>query len=306
MKINVLVEGGVGDLILATRFIAAVRDKYPDGHISVFVNNENNEKFNSFIDKHWGYLWNEFHPNVERASKDFKIFSQFGAEVYNGAFENITAEWRKKITDADKWYNFHLDSLKFLEYTDIPWMKYMRHVPTPRNLEPVAPLKPKTVVLNLFARAGHFSGIPKETSDAVISGLRDSNEVLIIAPNEEARDTFYDQHKDIVRVADLSETLSLISQSSLGLSLDSGLRCMFYAFGKGCYTLCKLSNRPFEVPRSHVTRWYMWPEHILPVESKPAYLTTLVENALENSACLLYPDLSAAQIDNLLIKRKYA
>lgn len=305
MRINCLIEGGVGDLILATRFIAAVREAYPDSYVSVFVNNDNNEKFNTFLNKHWGHLWQEFFPNVERVSKDFKITSQFGRESYNAALGNIEEGWYRKIMDADKFYNFHLDSLRFTEYSDIPWLKYVRHVPKPLNLVDNGPMRDNLVVANLYARPEHFSAISREQSDAILSNLRENHEVVVLAPNEEARDEFYGAHRDITIVSDLDKSLSIISKSAVGVSIDSGLRCMFYPFGKSCYTLCKLSNEPFEVAISHVARWYMWPENILPINTNPSYIAALVENGLANPACLLYPQYTAHQIDSALLKRKY-
>lgn len=302
MKINILLEGGVGDLILATRFVAAVREQYPESHITVFVNNDKNDKYNSFLDKHWGHLWNSFEPNVERISDKHQIVSQFGPENYNAAINNIKPEWRTKLNDCDKFYNFHLDALKFLEYQDIPWLKYMKCVPRPRNLEPALYAD---VVVNLYARPDHFSAITKQQSDSIIDNIKGSHKTLIIAPNEEVKNTFYEKHKEITVCADLTESLSIISKSKIGVSIDSGLRCMFYPFGLGCYTLCALAQKPFEIVQSHVVRWYMWPEHILPIDVKPAYLSTLVDNALENRACLIYPQYPAARINDVLVKRNY-
>ncbi len=51
---------GIGDLVLATRFLAAVREKHPEDRISVYINNERNGRFNRFLLKHWGYLVNDF------------------------------------------------------------------------------------------------------------------------------------------------------------------------------------------------------------------------------------------------------
>ncbi len=306
MKINVLVEGGIGDLILATRFIAATREKYPVAYITVFVNNECNDKFNDCLLRHWGHLFDGFEPNVTRISKNHTIQSQFGAEHYPAAFNNIIPEWRKKMMDCDRFYNFHLDALAFFEYSDIPWFKYIRHIPTPHNIPEVGGLPDKFVALNLYARPGHFSAISQEVSEKIISNLRESLNLVILAPSEEVRDTFYAKHKDLVRVTDLSESLAIASKSELGLALDSGLRCMFYANSKICFTFCGLSQQPGQVSTSHIARWYPWPEHMLPLTANPAFVSSLVENAVENPACQMFPLIPAKDVDQAIIKRQYA
>lgn len=304
MKINILIEGGIGDLILAMRFVQAVREEYLDAYLQIFINNDNNKIFNSFIQKHWGYLWNEV-KTVSRVSSNYIIQSQFGKEVYNAALSNIDPEQLKDLYNCGKFYNFHLDSLKFLEYSDIPWQKYLKCVPPPKNVDS-APLKyHKKVVLNLYARQNHFSYIPKEKANIIISSLRDKYDLLILAPTEDAVDEFYSEHRDITVATDLSESLAIIKTSLLGLSIDSGLRCMFYAFGKACYTMCGLCTTPFQIPISHSIRWYPWKEHLIPVQSSSEFITNLIGNSLKNSACQVYSEYHSDDIDNALIKRKY-
>ena len=306
MKINILVEGGIGDLMLATRFIAATREKYPVAYITVFVNNDHNEKFNEYILKHWGHLFDAYEPEVTRLNKNHTIQSQFGSEHYPAAFNNIAPEWRKKMLDCDRFYNFHLDALTYFDYPDIPWFKYVRHIPTPRDIPKLQGLPGKFVALNLYARPGHFSAITKEASDKIIENLRDSIGVVILAPSEEVRDTFYEKHKDLVRVTDLSESLGIAARSELGLSLDSGLRYMFYANSKICFTFCGLIQQPGQVSASHIARWYPWPEHMLPLTANPAFVSSLVENAVENPACQMFPLIPAKDINQAIIKRQYA
>lgn len=305
-RINVRLEGGVGDLILASRFLLAVREMYPDSFVSVFISNDANKKYNGFFARHWGYLFDGYEDEVEINDREFQITSQFGQEKWTAAFENIKEEWRTKMLDCDRFYNFHLDALDFTSAKDIAWQKFLKCVPRPENVEVKEIIPSNTIILNLYAREGHSSAISKENANAIIGALRGSNNVIVLAPSEDVKESFYSEHKDLVRVTDLEETLGLISQCALGVSLDSGIRCMFYSFGKPCLTLCSLVKAPFQVPTSHVIRWYPWTEHMLPVDMKPLYVALLAENILENPLCGLYPNIEPKNIDNVLIKRKYA
>lgn len=304
MKVHLLAEGGLGDLIASTRFIAAAREKHPNAEITLFINNDNNDAFNRFIATHWSYLVDKIVGDVHRKSKNYTITSQFGTESYNAAFENIVAEDREFILKCDKFYNLHIDGLHYLD-SDLPWLKYVRHFPKPENVAEVK-LPPNSVFINLYARAGHHNAISKEQSDGIIQSISDVNNAVIVAQSEEVRDTFYKGFEDKVVVADLEQSLALASQCELGVSIDSGLRYFLFPFGKACYTLSHLVKQPFSPPPSHIARWYMWPEHMLPLDVKPMYLGALVDNALTNKACLLFPQFHAAQIDQVIVKRKYA
>ena len=302
MKISAVIEGGMGDMILASRLLAAIKEKHPDSELTVFANNERNWKFNEFFCRHWGHLFDDFDGEIDRRG-DFFIESQFGRENYRGAIENITDAGLAKINAADKVYNLHLDSLAFTR-SDLPWAKYARYVPAPRCVASEA-LPVGTVLVNLFARTGHFSGVSSDYACSLISALRKIHPVVVIAPSEEAREEFYAPHRDVVRVTSLSETLSLVSAADCGVSIDTGVRCMFYSVGKPCLTLCGLAKKPFEIPASHQLRWYLMPEHILPVDAKPLFVQSLISNIIENPACAAYPQISARDIDNFLLKRKY-
>ena len=306
MKINCLLEGGLGDLVLASRFIAAVKEVYPDANIGAFINNDQNMKFNMFFNEHWGYLYNRFYPDVKRAAQSYKIQSQLGEENYPAAFSNITQEWKNEILDCDKFYNFHLDSLEFTQYSDIPWMKYLNFIPRPRNMPALRKQSKPFIAVNLFARANHFSGLTKEQSENIISGLRDISEVVVVAPSQEAKDTFYEKNKDITIVTSLEDNLRIASEATLGVSIDSGFRCLFYPFGKACFTLCGLCNKPFTIPDSHKLRWYMWPEHILPININASYLCSIVEGAINSPINQLITNVPSGQVDNHVLRRIYA
>ena len=109
MKISAIIGGGVGDMILSTRFLLATREKYPQAAISVFCNDKGIASHSEFVKKHWPFMFDEFY-SIEMVDPNFKIVSQYGEEVYNEAYKNIKPEIRARIEEADKVYCFRPDS----------------------------------------------------------------------------------------------------------------------------------------------------------------------------------------------------
>jgi ADP-heptose:LPS heptosyltransferase len=304
MKISVIIGGGVGDMILSTRFLLATREKYPQAAISVFCNDKGLTNHSEFIKKHWPFTFDEFH-SIEMVDPNFKIVSQYGEEVYNEAYKNIKPEIRARIEEADKVYCFRPDSLDYLNYRDIPWTKYLRCIPSPINIQEPPALPEDFVVVNLYAREGHFSAIKKERSDSIISELKKTNNVVILSPSDEVKNTFYKGFENDVIVADLDLCLSIISQSRVGVSIDTGIRCLFHAFGKSCYTLCGMCSQFFGPPHSHWLRWYPWTENMLPLNASTQSIYSLVENSKHGIACELFPTVDPKHMDQVLIIRRY-
>jgi ADP-heptose:LPS heptosyltransferase len=305
MKISVVIGGGVGDMILSTRFLAATREKYPSARISVYCNDKGLENHSEFIQAHWGGYFDNF-SRIEMIDENFKISSQFGVETYNEAYLNIKKSIRKEIESADKYYCFRPDSLEYLDYRDIPWTKYIRCIPSPQNIHSYQGSLPEDfVVLNLYAREGHYSAVTKEYSDSLIEVVKRQNNVVILAPSDEVRDTFYSSYKQDVIVATLDECLAIIEKSRIGVSIDTGLRCLFHAFGKSCYTLCRMCPQFFSPPQSHWLRWYPWTENMLPINPSPASVRDLVENSKLGIASELFPTVQPQDMDRVLIRRRY-
>ena len=304
MEISAIIGGGVGDMILSTRFLAATREKYPSANISIFCNDKGLTNHSEFIKKHWPSFFDSF-SRIEMIDPNFKIRSQYGEEVYNEAYKNIIPETRSKIELADKVYCFRPDSLEYLDYRDIPWTKYLRCIPAPVDVSETNFLPDDFVVLNLYAREGHFSAISKEYSDSIIAEISKTNNVVILAPSEDVKLSFYSGFEDKVIVADLDQCLSIISKSRVGVSLDTGIRCMFHAFGKSCYTLCRMCGQFFSPSHSHWLRWYPWTENMLPINASVSSVYNLVENTKLGIACELFPTVDPRNMDQVLIRRRY-
>ena len=125
-------EVSLGDHILAHRFSVAIKEKYLNSELHVFSDTENNFLQKKVLE----YLYPNFYNSItvipNKKYKKCIINSQFGEEEYRGGIHNIPDEIRDKmISDCDKFYNLHIDSLEFLNYNDIDWDNYFFHIPKP-------------------------------------------------------------------------------------------------------------------------------------------------------------------------------
>lgn len=304
MKISCIIGGGVGDMILSMRFVAAVREKYPNSHITIYANDKDIFSHSDFIRNHWSYLFDEMKP-IKMKSKTFQIRSQFGEENYPEAYSNIDDKIRSEIESGDKVYNLIPDALHYLEYNDIPWMKYTRCIPEPKFDCDQNSTNNGQVVLNLYAREGHPSYISKERAEWIISEIIKDNQVKVIAPSEEVKNSFYEKLKEHTVVATLDECLPIIKNCALGVSLDSGMRCIFHAFSKTCYTLTCNTTKYFEPPPSHFLRWYPWSENVIPLDAHPLSISNLVKNAIKCPANQLFPHINPEEMNRVILRRIY-
>ena len=302
MKISALIGGGLGDMILSTRFIAACRESYPDSEINVFAIDKGISTHSDFIVKNWGHLFNKFSP-VSISNRNYRLISNCGEEIYPEAYPNIVESDRRKIEDCDKMYNLIPDAMKFTDYFDIPWIKYRNFIPRPSSVSGFS--SGSYILLNLFVRYDSPSAITKEHSNAIISELVKSQKVVIVAPSEDTKANFYSDYQEIVEVAGLDRCLELVAGSKLGVSVDTGIRCMFHALGKTCFTITQNFSDFFQSPLLLEERWYPWQNCILPRTVSPLAVSHIVNNAVWRKLCEVYPRVSPEDLDRAFLIRRY-
>lgn len=302
MKISALIGGGLGDMILSTRFIAACRDSHPESEISVFAIDKGITRHSDFVVKNWGYLFNKFTP-VSIVNPNYRLVSSCGEETYPEAYLNILESDRQKIENCDKMYNFIPDAMRFSDYFDIPWVKYRSFIPKPSSIAGF--VSGEYILLNLFVRQDSPSSITKEHSNAIISELVKSHKVVIVAPSEDAKINFYSDYRELVEVASLDRCLQLVAGSKLGVSVDTGIRCMFHALGKTCFTITQNFSDFFQSPLLLEERWYPWQNCILPRSVSPLVISHIVNNAVSRKLCEVYPRISPENLDKTFLIRRY-
>ena len=138
MKISVRMEGGLGDHLVANRLIPAIKEQNPRCKIDLFSDTEGKTMQSDILDNMWPSYFNEIYVIPSKKFKSFKIeSSNFPPEDYPGHLDNVPDDYSILMQDDkiyDKFYDLHIDSLKWLNH-DYPWFKYFHHFPKPeRNI----------------------------------------------------------------------------------------------------------------------------------------------------------------------------
>ena len=103
MRIAVRAEGGLGDVLLFNRFTPAIKEKYPDAQISLYIDSEGKTFQKEVIE----YLYPSFYKQIKviphKKYKPFYIQSQFGLENQIGFIENVPDSILEEIKNHDLW-----------------------------------------------------------------------------------------------------------------------------------------------------------------------------------------------------------
>ena len=116
-RINVRMEGGLGDHLLACRFLPAIREKHPEARIKVYTDTNGKTFQKEGITSVYGHLFDECVVIPSKKFQEFWVDCQFGTDNFYGALENVPDDVLKEMTqDCDKFYDLHIDGLKWMNY----------------------------------------------------------------------------------------------------------------------------------------------------------------------------------------------
>ena len=102
LKIGVKLEGGLGDCLLANRFIPAIRDFHKNSKITCFFDNNRSETFQlEVLKKFYPSFYDEFH-----------LIDQFDKNNF------------------DYFYNLHIDKMEWTKY-EFDWLSRFYYFPKP-------------------------------------------------------------------------------------------------------------------------------------------------------------------------------
>lgn len=307
MDIAVRLEGGIGDHLLANRFVHAIKEKYPDDNLLIFSDPSQDFGQLALMKQCWPSIYKNAIQSPGRVSNKFKIKSQYGVEIYNAAIENQPDSIKKLYEGADKFYDLCLDRLEWLDY-DFDWFRYFYFFPKLERLPTSsAPVKKPFVLANLFSRKDSPYTLKKEYVERLVKDLSDSHYTIIVTTEENRH--YYDfcaNNPSIeIRVADLNETFYLASQCSAFIGLDSGVRVMPYYFGKPTFYFSPYCPEYGNPLISHYVRWMVYEKNTLPLESDISDVLRMLKNTIENRVSSIIPGLCKTNKDGILIKRIY-
>lgn len=301
MNISIRLEGGLGDHLLANRFVHAINEKYKKDNLKIYSDTDGNQFQLNFLKKYWPSLYKNAVVAPERKNKTFSIKSQFGEEIYNAALENQDEIVYKGY---DKFIDLCLDRLEWLN-ADFDWARYFYFFPSP-EIQPNGEKENSFILANLFSRPSSPYSLDKKYLINLIEEVRKIEKIIIVTTEENKH--YYDgiNFENVeIRVADLDEVFYLSSQCKAFLGIDSGIRCMPYYFGKPTFYFSTFCKQYGDVLPAYLLRWVIFDKNVFPMHYNINYITHLLNVAIQKRAGFIFPYLNLQNFDNIIIKRDY-
>jgi ADP-heptose:LPS heptosyltransferase len=303
MNISVRLEGGAGDCLLGHRFSVAIREKYPEAEITAYIDSENKTFQKEVIECLYPSFYKEIKIIPNKKYKEFWVDCQFGVDNYYGALENVPDDIRLEMESYDKFYDLHIDSLKWTEY-DFDWLRYFKFFPKPELK--TANERGSYIALHLVSSSSAGHRLDDWYITKLISLLAKNNKCVIISTEDTNK--FYEDVKNFENVeifnGSIKDVCSIISNASMMIATDSGFRYIAYGYGIPALTFSKHSNYPFSSIPSHQIRWLIYPETCFPLNWDAESISKISNKILnEEKGNILLPYLQDFNIQ--AIKRKY-
>jgi len=301
-KINLRLEGGLGDHLLAIRFIPAIKEKYPDAKIKIYSDTAGKTFQRDALVSSYGHLFDEIEVIPAKKHKEFWVDCQFGVDNFYGALENVPDDIRKDMTEnCDKFYDLHIDGLKWMNY-DFDWLRYFYFFPRP-NVH-ISEKKDRYAVLHLHSATSKGHNLEQFYIDGLVQKISEHTRVVIISTREDNH-LFTHLAGDNVTIfnGSVEDVFSIIANADVMVSTDSGFRYIAYGCSVPTITFSKNAQAPHSVPRSHQARWLMYPEQCFPLNYSFTYIAGIVKKILENKGQALFPGVQ--DFDREMVFRKY-
>lgn len=298
-------EGGLGDHLLANRFAAAIREKYPNDHITLYSDTEGNHSSSKILMELFPRFYNESQVVPNRKNKEFLIKVPFGSENYPAHLDNLPEEFSEKFKNADKFYDLHIDGLKWLK-ADFDWLRYYYHFPKPQiELVKHKHFSGDYILCHLFSRPDSPYNLEKSYAINLVQKLSEFTNVVIITTEEHLE--FYKEVLGLTNVfvatPNLKDCFSLASECKAFVGIDSGIRYIPYHFSKPVFVFSKYCSQYRAVAPSHLIRWLIFEKNVLPMNANLEILANIFKTCINNPASVLFPE-AQQEINKYIIDRE--
>lgn len=259
---NILVkfEGGLGDCLLANRFIPAIKEKHPGFRIHCALEKNAVYKNEAFQTEVLSHFYKDFYDS-------FILFDQSLIDKYN------------------YFYNLHIDKMDWSSY-DFDWLSRFYYFPKPK----IKIQKKETVCLHLT----HNKWEPKNLKKTYITAL--VNELLNTFPNivaicTESEKERYDDVKDKIKIhcSNVISACEVVASSRVFVTIDSGFKYIAYAYGVPTIETADYYLQAGSTHSMIKARWLPFEERGLPLYSDPKFFTIALKNILENKIASIFP-----------------
>lgn len=302
MNISVRLEGGLGDILCANRFIPAIKEKYRGAKVTAYIDSEGKTFQKEALEILYPSMYEKVEVIQEKKYKEFWVDCQFGLDNYYGALENVPDKVRSEMNSFDKFYDLHIDSLKWMDY-DFDWLRYYRFFPRP-ELESKNE-KGDYVVFHLISSTSVGHRLEEWYIERLVSAVEKNHKVYLISTPE--TNHFYEKLKELKNVTifngSIKEVCELISNAKFMLSTDSGFRYISYGYGIPTLTYSKQSREPFTSIPSHQVRWLMFPETCFPLNFDLHFVADTIDRICKSKGYILAPYIQ--NLSTQLVKREY-
>jgi hypothetical protein len=308
--VSIRLEGGIGDHLLANRFVRAIREKHPLAQLNFYSDTENNHKQINLLKYAWPSIYTDNNCKVieNRKSKEFKVKSQFGEEIYNCHLNNLPEQYTRLFEDSDYFYNLCIDNLDWI-HSDIDWKRYFYFFPRPEVINNFSVPKDSYILTHLYPRPNSGHNVEQWYAIALIKKLLESGKQVVSICQTEYMD-FYQEITNlknpnfVLKDCSLEEFFTLSEACSSFIGVDSGLRYFPLHYGKPTYVFSKYCHQPFNAAPSHLLRWLVFEKYVLPLHYDIGSVSSILLNSINHPAYSLFPQI-AAPIDLAIIERKY-
>lgn len=308
MQISLRLEGGLGDIICASRFVPAIKEKYPQSFLTAYLDTEGNPMQENALREFYPDIYDKIITIPNKKYKSFMIDSQFGLESHFGGIENIPDNLRNEMLNHDKFYDLHIDGMKWVSY-DFNWKRFFYFFPKPRltfdGNENSLPEK-----FALFHLASNTSRNTNISEPWYLKGLvsaiaKDIPCLVIHTPDTDSKLACLSGfNKNVTFVSgSLSYIAYVISKSSIFVGVDSGLKYMANGFGIPSIIFATQCFAPHQVPPAQKLRWLHFSEDYMPVHYDYKYVANYANRILQNPAVSLAP--SSVDFSRDMVVRDY-
>ena len=301
-NISVRLEGGLGDCLLGNRFVAAIKDKYKGCEVTAYIDSEGKTFQKEGLDLLYPQMYKDVKVIQNKKYEKFWINCQFGVDNYKGALENVPDDVRTEMESYDKFYDLHIDSLKWTEM-DFDWLRYHRYFPRPDLV--ADNVHGDYIVMHLISSTSVGHRLEQWYIDKLVTEVAKWHKLVLISTPE--TNHFYDNVKDLDNVivfnGSIKDVCGVISNAKFMLSTDSGFRYIAYGYGIPTLTYSGQSQQAFTALPSHQMRWLVYPETCFPLDYDADHVNFMIHGIIKNPGQILAPYLNNYAIQ--AVKRDY-
>lgn len=256
-KILVRAEGGLGDCLLANRFIPAIREKHPNSEITFALDNDRGETFQLDVLYHF----------YKRMSDTYSFFADHNPD------------------DFDYFYDLHIDKMLWTTY-DFDWLSRFYYFPKPK----VKIEKQDYVCLHLTHNKWPPKNLPKYYLEQVVKSIKQvTPSVKAICTESEIGSYCNILTEDEIVCGDIVTACETVAGAKAFVTIDSGFKYIAYAYGVPTIETADYYTDVGQIHPMIKARWLPFNERGLPLLCNVDFFKLALHNIFINKISSIFP-----------------